>query len=466
MAISRNTPLAVFNGIEQFLNDPSIKTKDESSRVRMKYVFSAPDRMALASQIHENFDKARLDYSTKKMPGSSFPATVVPFQNQGKVKSAVIQYKPLGGKKADAKTTLMQEKASTYVFERVLKDNKTWPSVEKMMEDDITMNGIKDVYPSVDYEWLEVFHKQHQKMFSLYSSAQFDVFDHSGTGSFMDYISQLVNQKFGVTKKDNWDPADMWIIKGSVASVTKVMEDNVSGSKATQTIEELNSIMREMFKKKIVVGVSLKKVSGSQAKWEEFNVKELTLEERDDYNFPDVESKIRLDANMSQDTVVKLTKSGGQGYKFQIKANDSRSFSNLKWEATQIGAGAARGGKAQVDQVVQLLKDNGQDFDKSNRNYPQNIEDFRKKQREYVQMFDRVKSKAETEISTSEEFIANIENKFLTEPHVANSKLMQLAFLDAVYKIAPKKGRLEVWTDMVFLAIKKGNKFGPFGKLY
>ena len=85
MAISRNTPLAVFNGIEQFLNDPSIKTKDESSRVRMKYVFSAPDRMALASQIHENFDKPDL-ITVEEMPGSSFPATVVPFQNQGKVK--------------------------------------------------------------------------------------------------------------------------------------------------------------------------------------------------------------------------------------------------------------------------------------------------------------------------------------------------------------------------------------------
>lgn len=224
--------------------------------------------------------------------------------------------------------------------------------------------------------------------------------------------------------------------------------------------------MREMFKKKIVVGVSLKKVSGSQAKWEEFNVKELTLEERDDYNFPDVESKIRLDANMSQDTVVKLTKSGGQGYKFQIKANDSKSFSNLKWEATQIGAGAARGGKAQVDQVVQLLKDNGQDFDKSNKNYPQNIEDFRKKKREYVTMFNFVSTKADTDINTSDEFVTNIENKFLTEPYVANSKLMQLSFLNALYKINPKKDQLEVWTDMVFLAIKKGNKFGPFGKLY
>lgn len=66
MAISRNTPRDVFTGIEKFLKDPSIKTKDESSKVRMKYVFSAPDRMALAAQIHENFDKMRLDYSRRR----------------------------------------------------------------------------------------------------------------------------------------------------------------------------------------------------------------------------------------------------------------------------------------------------------------------------------------------------------------------------------------------------------------
>ena len=47
----------------------------------------------------------------------------------------------LGGKKADAKTTLMQEKASTYVFERVLKDNKTWKDVQAMMDDDVTMKA-------------------------------------------------------------------------------------------------------------------------------------------------------------------------------------------------------------------------------------------------------------------------------------------------------------------------------------
>jgi hypothetical protein len=81
-------------------------------------------------------------------------------------------------------------------------------------------------------------------------------------------------------------------------------------------------------------------------------------------------------------------------------------------------------------------------------------------------MFKRIKSKADTRITNDDEFNENIKAKFITEPHVANSKLMQLAFLDSIYKITPAKKQSEVWTDMVFLAIKKGNKFGPFGKLY
>ena len=53
---------------------------------------------------------------------------------------------------------------------------------------------------------------------------------------------------------------------------------------------------------------------------------------------------------------------------------------------------------------------------------------------------------------------------------VANSKLMQLSYLDSVLKIKNatngQKAYEELWTDMVFLSIKKGDKFGPFGKLY
>ena len=112
------------------------------------------------------------------------------------------------------------------------------------------------------------------------------------------------------------------------------------------------------------------------------------------------------------------------------------------------------------------MKDAGQSFEKANGKYPQTREEYLKRKDDFESMFDRVKRKAETGIMSKEQFSKNIEGVFIEQPYVANSKLIQLAFLDAVYKITPKKKQQEVWTDIVFLAIKKGNKFGPFGKLY
>ena len=54
---------------------------------------------------------------------------------------------------------------------------------------------------------------------------------------------------------------------------------------------------------------------------------------------------------------------------------------------------------------------------------------------------------------------------YANEPHVAHSKCMQMAFLDVVVGMKKEKRR-EFMTDMVFLAAKKGKRFGPFGKLY
>ncbi len=452
--------------LEQVKSDKDITVEDKSTTTRKVYIVSSKDRIATAAGINEMLDERGISYVSKVMSGSTFSQTLVALNGTGKIKAALFRYKPVKGKAADAKTTLMQEKASTFVFERVLKDNVTWPSPQAMLEDEETMEGIKKVYPSVEFEWMEVFWKQHVTMFKEFSNASWNVFDHSGSGSFMDYITNVIVQKFGISKKDNWDPADMWLIKSSVKQITDVIDKTVAGSKGSQTIEELNVVMRSLYRERKLVGISLKKVSGAQAKYEEFNVKELTLDEIDEYNFPNVESKIRLDPKMSQDTVVKLTKKDGKGYKFQIKGNNSTGFSNLKWEATQIGAGAARGGKAQVDMVVQLLKDNGETFDKANGSYPKDLDEYNKRKKEFSDMYERVSKVADTETSSVDEFNKNINAAFFERPHVANSKLMQLAFLDAVYKVKPKKKQQELWTDIVFLAIKKGNKFGPFGKLY
>ena len=50
-------------------------------------------------------------------------------------------------------------------------------------------------------------------------------------------------------------------------------------------------------------------------------------------------------------------------------------------------------------------------------------------------------------------------------PEIAMSKLMQLNFLSKVVSLNTAKSNA-LATNMYFLAQKKGNVFGPFGKLY
>ena len=113
------------------------------------------------------------------------------------------------------------------------------------------------------------------------------------------------------------------------------------------------------------------------------------------------------------------------------------------------------------------MEDNKQNFDKSNGSYPKTLKDFQDNVATYKDMFKRVKKEAITECSTIPQFVKNMESKFTSDPPVANSKLMQLAFFDSVIKFKDNTDRYtEFWTDMVFLSIKKGDRFGPFGKLY
>ena len=41
--------------------------------------------------------------------------------------------------------------------------------------------------------------------------------------------------------------------------------------------------MRGMYKSRTLVGISLKKISGKEAKWEEYNIEKLSLDEIDEY---------------------------------------------------------------------------------------------------------------------------------------------------------------------------------------
>ena len=383
------------------------------------------------------------------------------------------------GKTPDAKTTRKQELGSAYIFGYALKYRRSgWKTFSEFENDQRMIKGLVKLYPEApDSDWLGVYFKQHKVILDKFSKSDINRFDHSGSNSFMKYISDVVKDNFGVRKKDNWNPADIWGVKGSNAKVKKQIEETVFGSKDSQTIEQLNAVLRGMYKADVLVGISLKKTSpGQPAKWEEYNIEKLTMEEIDEYKYKDIKLICNLGEDMTSDSKVQLRGSGGAGeVDFQIRQN-SKGFSNLKWESTMTGARGARGGKAQVDFVVKLVDDNGQKFEKSNGKYPKTAKEFTKETvngndlSDWKKMYENISgSGVETMCAGPEKFASNMEAKFVDDAEVANSKLMQLSFINDVVNIREKKKKkkyTEFWTDMVFLSIKKGDRFGPFGKLY
>lgn len=382
-----------------------------------------------------------------------------------------------GGRAPDAKTTAMQEAASRYVFEYALNDKRGgWKTERQFENDDKMMGGLLKVYPDVDSEWKTVFWKQHKVILKKFGKSDINRFDHEG--GFMKEITKIVRENFKISKKDNWNPADIWGVRGNSDKVIEKVQATVSGTKDSQTIQQLNALLRGMYKANELVGISLKKVSGDTALWEEYNIDKMTLDEVDEYKYKKISLTYNIQEgdNWTQDTKVILRQSsGGPEYDFQIKANDSSKFTNLKYESTPIGGRSARGGKAEVKAVEALLKDNsvGNGFKNKHQNYPMDFDQFMTKTvdgrslRDYKKMYKSVASQATTNCSTVDKFVTILGKVFTGgKPWEANSKLMQLHFLYETLKINDTSKYTEFWTDMVFLSIKKGDRFGPFGKLY
>ena len=380
--------------------------------------------------------------------------------------------KKTGSKAPDAKTTAMQEAGSKYVFEYVLENKKSgYANFEKFKSDNKMIEGLRKIYPDVDDDWLDVFYKQHKVIIDKFSSSKINHFDHSG--GFMKVITEIVNKNFKITQKDNWNPADIWGVRGNSKDVIIKVEQAVYGSRDSQTIQQLNSLLRGMYKAKELVGISLKKTSGKEAKWEEYNIEALTLNEINDYKYNQIDIIYNLKATAATqalDTAIQLRQSGGGSeYNFQITSNDtSKESQNLKFESKPIGSAKARGGKAQIKAVEALLKDNGVGgYKNKHQNYPKNLDEFGQSKKHYENMFNNIRTKVSTDCKDGDEFVKVIGLIFSGEkPWVAQSKLMQLTFLHHALDITDKQKYTEFWTDMLFLSIKKGDRFGPFGKLY
>lgn len=242
------------------------------------------------------------------------------------------------------------------------------------------------------------------------------------------------------------------------------------------------------------MGLSLKKVTSASAHWKVYNTNDAFFEDigskflkyESSQCYMDLTDKKGVRTFASQDTRL-LVRDGPVGsgtiYDFQIKANSSSGFDNLKYEPTERGMSAARMGKATVEYVENLLTLYKLTFKKSNSDseYAKDADTFEKQRTKWVTRIDGLISKGvtvESDKYNGTKLDGNaccdkIMTVFGTQPWVANSKLMQITWLSLVLSLQGQerqndgKDNLdEFCTDLVYLASKAGPRYGPFAKVY
>ena len=452
--------------------------------------------------------------------------------------------------------TRMQELASAWVFKRAIEDNKGWQRYEHLKKDEKTFNEIKKIWwevgkvewiDNIDNEWLESFYKQQRVLLRKIGRPNITLFTRDGakqpnrdefpwqkskgaSQTFMEWVEWYIKGEFGIGNKDNWNPADIWLIqdekkwKDRIKAATSMEGMKKTPGLVKANLLQFNSIFRALFRTKNIIGISLKKIGkGQKAEFKEVNVtgkffkvqKEIEMKydkavckcgskmigidkkgmidlAKEKHN-KEARKKSKVYRGLTGLTTLEtqdsriFVKYGTKTYSFQIKTTSSTSYDNLKFEPTEKGKGAARMGKATREFVIDLMeswkfKDK---WPEKSTDYPKTIEEFdgvdertyefTSWQKEYLEKLEFLdKQGVDLGGVTPLEALINIKETFgfLNQPYVANSKLQQINFLWAFLSTCTTQTeRNKFCTDLVFLASKEGkdmktSRYGPFGKIY
>jgi len=171
------------------------------------------------------------------------------------------------GQGAGSKNTALQE-SSQCVFNAMLRSlKKTYLDVE-----DVTLENISSSYQYCDTTtpWEDIYEFSQnptwQQSFLTSSNLLSQYvgemeYEHHRDSLFVDSIYEAYRENQLEYQADKWNPADIWLVK-----------DHVLSTGFSSSLDELNLQLEDMFSKKELIGVSLKKL-GKEPKIEVKNMK-------------------------------------------------------------------------------------------------------------------------------------------------------------------------------------------------
>ena len=159
-----------------------------------------------------------------------------------------------------AKDTAKQENGSKVYFKKYIESSK------KPTENEL-FSEVVSVYPDLAKKldlreiWMTTYAKQASALKSYLKTSKGYNYYRDEKDGFMDYIESIAKSRCGVSTKDNWDPADIYMVKKQKESAIRKKINAITNSKEeVANILSLNAYMRELIVSKDLVPVSLKAI--------------------------------------------------------------------------------------------------------------------------------------------------------------------------------------------------------------
>lgn len=153
--------------------------------------------------------------------------------------------------------TAKQENGSRVYFELVIEQKK-----DPIKDFAFLANAVKKVYSNVNTDWMESYAKQSIALKKYIGNNR--GYEYSRDNGFMPWIENIAKTKCGVSIKDRWDPADIYMIKKSRSNQIKSrIIELTKGTDKDANLLALNDYMRECMASFDMLPVSLKAIKKS-----------------------------------------------------------------------------------------------------------------------------------------------------------------------------------------------------------
>jgi len=396
----------------------------------------------------------------------------------GKTTKVTVNFKEKKDPKESRKQTptRIQEKGTTDVFNRVLRENEKYNSIADMRKDGKLMSTLRETFTKqhadkID-DWMNTYFNQQDLFFmQKYSPEKWSPFEYHKQDFvhfWQDFIKKVKTREGKpVGDYTTWNPSDIWAVYDK-GKVNKAIDDAFKVDKDDPKLSKLNNLLINLMAESKLVGISLKKIEGDDAHIEEMNMDEQSkkLTKVLELNMSDIE--LQLDNIVQQEKVTTYIKFA-RTHTMNINLGDKKKPGNLSFN-TQIKGTAAQGGQAPVALVEKLLTSKGSsnEFTNSHTKYPKKVDTFWEKSDKWKEKYEFVKQKSNsTSWESWKEFESYITDFYKDKkPQLAMTKLMQIDFYYDAFKNYPQSQDLaDFWIALLHLGMKVGDRFAPHAKI-